>query len=206
MARSIAAGDDDAVTLCKTELALCDVLRGVEEDIGRGELLAHSGNYAPGERQLTPGILVGGETDDRNGGTDARYHSRSHTRQRAGNDGLGIDVDSHTAGGVRDRVGHIADLEIEGIEALLIVDARLGGLGDLCHCCYRLNGVLTCRGLAREHYRAGAVINGVGDVGYLGSRGSGVGDHRLEHLGGGDNALAEHTALGDELFSPDQGL
>ena len=63
----IATRDDDAVALLEGEDILGDLLRGVEKDVGRGELLAHSGDDAPGEGEPTPGFLVGRQTDDRHG-------------------------------------------------------------------------------------------------------------------------------------------
>ena len=51
-----------------------------------------------------------------------------------------------------------------------------------------------------RHDGAGAVVDGVGHVGNLRAGGAHVVDHAFEHLRGGDDALAQHAALGDELF------
>ena len=101
---------------------------------------------------------------------------------------------------MRDRVGHISYLEIRAVEALLIIDVPFGSLCDLRHRLNRLHGIFACGSLAREHNCAGAVVNCVCNIRDLGSGRTGVGYHRLKHLGRGDNALAEHTALGDKLL------
>ena len=72
----------------------------------------------------------------------------------------------------------------------LVVDIRLGALGDLGHGAQGLHGVGAGSGLARQHDGRGAVIDGVGHVRDLGAGGAGVADHAVQHLGGGDNGLA----------------
>ena len=69
--RGVIARDDDAILFCQAQLAAGDLLCSVEEDVGGGELLAHSGDNAPGERKLAPGSLVGGETYNVNGRAEA---------------------------------------------------------------------------------------------------------------------------------------
>ena len=67
----VAAGDDDAVALTQGEDVLCDLLGGVEEDVGRGKLLAHRRDNAPGERKSAPGAFIGCKTNNGSGRTVA---------------------------------------------------------------------------------------------------------------------------------------
>ena len=60
MTHRVTAREHDAVALLEIELLGDDLLCGVEEHVGRGELLAHRGDDAPGECQLAPGALAGG--------------------------------------------------------------------------------------------------------------------------------------------------
>ena len=99
-----------------------------------------------------------------------------------------------------DGVERVVDLKLRLGEALGIVDVRLGILGDAGHGAQRLDGVLARGRLAGEHDGARAVIDGVGDVSDLGAGGADVVRHALEHLGRGDDALAEQAALADELL------
>ena len=70
-------------------------------------------------------------------------------------------------------------------------DLVFGFDDDLGHHGDGFDGVLAGGGLAGEHDGVGAVVDGVGDVGGFGAGGARVFDHRLEHLGGGDDGLAE---------------
>ena len=66
---------------------------------------------------------------------------------------------------------------------------------------YGLYGILACGALAREHNSRCTVVNGVRDVGDLGTGRADVGGHAVEHLGGGDDILAgEHTLADDHLL------
>ena len=100
MSRSVSARDDYSVIFVQSQLSGGDLFSGVEKNVGGGEGLAHSGNNAPGHSQLSPGVFVGGETDDRYWGAESGYHSCCHSRKGAGDDSLSFDVDSHTAGGM----------------------------------------------------------------------------------------------------------
>ena len=186
--------------MLEREHLLCHLLGSIEKHIGGGEFLTHYRGYAPGERETAPGALIGGKAYDGHGRTEAGDHTRGHTRERAGDNRLCADIDSHTAGGVGDGVNGVLDVELVGIEALVVVYALLGGLGNTRHNFKGAHGVFARGGLAREHYRAGSVIDRVGNIGYLCSCGAGVVYHGLQHLGSGDNALAEQTALGNKLF------
>ena len=56
------------------------------------------------------------------------------------------------------------------------------------------------RGFSGEHDRVAAVENGVGDVGGLRARGTGIVDHAFQHLGGGDDRFADEIAGPDDAF------
>ena len=72
----------------------------------------------------------------------------------------------------------------------------LGFDDDAGHHGDRFNRVLAHGRFAGEHDGVGAVVNGVGHVGDLGARGARVLDHRLEHLRGGDDRLADTRRRG----------
>lgn len=67
----ISARYDYFVSVLKIKSCGGNFFCGIEEDVGGGELLAHSGDNAPGERKLAPGSLVGGETYNVNGRAEA---------------------------------------------------------------------------------------------------------------------------------------
>src|SRR6266567_1541810 len=74
------------------------------------------------------------------------------------------------------------------------------GLGDdLGHHGYGFNGVFAGGGLAGEHDGVGAVVDGVGYVGGLGSGGARVLDHGLEHLGRRDDGSAVFGGAADDV-------
>ncbi len=98
------------------------------------------------------------------------------------------------------RVHVVADFEFRGVKALFIVDILLGFQDDFRHRFGRQNGIFARRGFSREHDGARAVVYGVGNVRNLGSRRTGVVNHGFQHLGGGDDAFSEHTALGNQFF------
>ena len=66
---------------------------------------------------------------------------------------------------------------------------RLGRLSDGGHGLEGCHRILARGGLAGEHHCAGAVVDRVGHIGDLGTGGAGVGDHGIQHLGGGDADL-----------------
>src|SRR5580765_7674120 len=73
---------------------------------------------------------------------------------------------------------------------LEIAGVRFGFHHDARHDGNRFARILSAGGFAGEHDRVGSVKNCVGNVTGLGARGARVFDHRLEHLGGGDDGLA----------------
>ena len=86
------------------------------------------------------------------------------------------------------------------MEALGIVNVAFGLLGDLCHCGYSFDRIFAHCRLARKHDGAGAVVNGVGNVGYLGSCRARIVYHRLKHFCRGDHALSAEATGGYHHF------
>ena len=76
----------------------------------------------------------------------------------------------------------------------------LGGLGNRSHGLQRLDGVLARGGFTGEHDRAGAVVDGVGHVGDLGTGRAGVDDHGIQHLGSGNADLTGAHGAVDQVL------
>ena len=55
--------------------------------------------------------------------------------------------------------------------------------------------VLACGGFSGKHDGIGAFENGIGDIGDLGARREGIGDHALQHVSGDDDGLHRADAL-----------
>jgi hypothetical protein len=75
---------------------------------------------------------------------------------------------------------------------------RFGFFGELDNLVHHTHGLVRespDRRLAREHDEVGAVDDGIGDIGHLGTRGSGVLRHMFEHLGRGNHELFRCIAL-----------
>ena len=95
---------------------------------------------------------------------------------------------------MRDRVDLILYLEFSGVEKLGVIDGALCLFGYFCHCRDSLDRIFAHCRFAREHDGARAVIDGVGNVGYLRTRRARVVDHGFKHFGRRYDALAAKTA------------
>ena len=73
---------------------------------------------------------------------------------------------------------------------------ELGFGDDAGHHGDGFDGILADGRFAGEHDGVGAVVDGVGHVGDFGAGGARILDHRLEHLGGGDDRLASTRRRG----------
>ena len=82
----------------------------------------------------------------------------------------------------------------------LVVGGGLGPFAQVRHGLDHQDRVVPDGGLGRQHHCGGAVEHGVGDVGGLGPGGRRRVDHRLEHLGGGDDRDTERHASADDLL------
>lgn len=195
-----AAGHYDIVARLKIERVLCDLLRMIEKNIGRIEFLAEHGHNAPGERELVPHSPVRRHTDYVRRRSETRYHANRHAGDRCYNNSFCVYVNSHSAGCVGNSVDAVLYLEIVVAETLCIVYVLLGLLNYLGHRANGLDGVFARRRFTREHNRARAVIDRIGDIRDLRPGRAWIGYHRFEHLRCSDNALAEQTAFSDYIF------
>ena len=99
--------------------------------------------------------------------------------------------------------GGIADADLAGVlgqsgEAGVVF--LLGALSNGRHGLEGLHGVSACSGLTGQHDGRGAVVDGVCHVGDLGAGGAGVHDHAVQHLGSGDDGLAEGEGTFDDIL------
>ena len=85
------------------------------------------------------------------------------------------------------------------IEVVLAHFVAFGLLGNGGHGLHRLEGIFARGRFAAEHEGIGAIVDGVGDVGDLCSRGTRVVDHRVKHLRGHDHRFFLHHTLVNDL-------
>lgn len=83
------------------------------------------------------------------------------------------------------------------VECVDIWNGNLGEQASLVHHGDGLLGVVTLGGLSGQHDTVGAVQDCVTDIGNLGAGWARVVGHALQHLGGANDGLAGHVALGD---------
>ena len=86
------------------------------------------------------------------------------------------------------------------VDQALEVGVGLRRLGNGSHRFQRFHRVFAGGRLARKHDRAGAVVDGVGHVGDLGTGGAGVVHHGIQHLRGGDADLARAHRAVDQML------
>ena len=145
-----------------------------------------------------PRFFVYRKSDNIDRRAETRDHARGHAGYRAYDDSLSADIHRHAADRVRDSIYLVANTKCRIVKALAVAYALLGRLGYFRHSCNGQHGVLACRSFAGEHDSTRTVVYRICNVGYLRSRRAGIVYHRLEHLGRGDNALAEQAALCDK--------
>lgn len=127
------------------------------------------------------GLAGGGENEDGSGVKVKGGADRGH--------GAGLDNGDGA-------LGQAAKL----LEVADVGDGVLGLKNGLAHLTDGLGGVSTLGGLTRKHDAVSTIGNSVTDIADLGSGGSGVLDHGLEHLGSADDGLAGNVAHGDDLL------
>ena len=166
----------------------------------------HQGGDAPAQGQLTLHLLLHDAGDDGLLRAVLAQQAGSGAGLGHGDDGSGVHVLGGQAGGVSGSVGN-ADLAGVGLHqtAAQVVTLLLGALGDGGHGLQCLHGVSTGSGLTGQHNSRGAVVDGVCHVRDLSTGGAGVHHHAVQHLGSGDDGLAEgEGAVDDGLLDAGQ--
>ena len=87
---------------------------------------------------------------------------------------------------------------MRGIDHLTVLWIRFCLLDDPVHHAHRLDRILARGGFGRQHDRIGAVVDGGGDVGGFRACRHGARNHRLKHLRGHDDGLADSPAAADD--------
>ena len=164
--------------------------------------------HAPGDGKLPPGGLILAQSHDGAGRAEAGNDFGGVARPGGRQDGRGVQIHGCQTAGVSDCV---TDTGYHGQQAALpeaapIVDSLLRGGDGVNHSGQGLNGVLAGGRLAGEHDAGGAVEHGVGHVGHLGPGGTGIADHGVQHLGGGDDRQAGPDGGLDHLLLEDGHL
>lgn len=146
---------------------------------------------AVGEGEFADGSVGGGVGDDGGAAAVGGADLGGVAGAGAGDDDFGSDASGDFNGGFGDVVA--------GHEVGALLNNGEGDTGGFFLCFYFLgyighgldgfDGVFAVGGFAAEHECVGAVVDGVGDIGYFGSSGTGIVDHGVEHLGGGDDGF-----------------
>ena len=89
---------------------------------------------------------------------------------------------------------------VEDAELLVIGNISFCTDGDLYHGAESFHRVFAGSGLAGKHDGAGSLIDRIGNVRCLRTGGTGILDHGIQHLCGGDNLFACGIYLVDDLF------
>ena len=199
-AHGYAGGDHHQIAVLDKPRLLRCVNGGMHQLVGAVRPLHHDGDKTPVQRHLAADLGIQQQRHHRGLRTEPADHLGGDAPLTDGEDGVGADVRRRGAGGVGGGSRH-GQMSAGGRHRPAgAVDVALGLAGDGVHGLYRLHRVLARRRLAGEHNGAGAVVNGVGHVGDLGTGGPGIFDHGVQHLGGGDDRLAAGHALGDHIL------
>src|SRR5437879_3591994 len=184
------------------DTAADQVLLGHDDHLlSRAGLAAAHGMDTPVEVHAVDDRFDMGKGVDRGGRTVLRNHAGGVA---------GFSEDGNGAHGeILGRVGDgLANGFGDGESAALAAAAARTEVGDVAfgfdydarHDLNRLARILAAGGFSGEHDRVGAIKDGVGDVAGFGARGTRVFDHRLEHLGGGDDGLAPGGGATDHVL------
>ena len=117
-----------------------------------------------------------------------------------GRQGRGLKRDGNVAG----RAGHSVGLGITSVGGDAPVEppgaGLFGLLGDIGHSAHRPGRIAADCGFFGQHDRIAAVQHGVGHIGDFGAGGAGRGDHRDQHMGGGNDRLGLLVGLPDQAL------
>ena len=198
-----AGADDDAFGDADEAGADGDFDGVLDHHVGVAGDAAEDGGDAPLEGELALDGGVGGDGDDDLLGTEGADDAGGVAVEGGGDDGAGADVFGEFVGAVGDGAAEVGAGGVGGVAGAHVLDVFggvFGGAGDEGHGADGFDGVFAAGGLAGEHEGVGAVEDGVGDVGEFGAGGARIDDHRVEHLGGGDDGFAGLAAAADDGF------
>src|SRR5580700_6497637 len=208
-AGGLARAGDYAEDVAGFEQAAADeILLGHGDHLFGGmRLTAADGMHSPVEVHAVHDGLGVGEGEDGDFGAVFRNHA-------GGVAGLGEDGDG-AHGQIFGGVGNgFADGFGDGESAMLAAAAVLhevahvafGFDDDARHDGNGFAGILAAGGFGGEHDGVSAVEDGVGYVAGFGARGARVFDHRLEHLGCGDDRFAPGGGAADHMLLNDRNF
>ena len=161
---------------------------------------------------LASGGGTAGENDNRHLGAELGNLSSGSASLGGNNDGLGVDVNGGLDGRGGDglRGGKVAVTAESGVTDGLIKSIEIDGtLGLDTGTGHDGNGGVGERavgGLTGKHHTVSTVKNSVGNIRALGTSRARVGNHRLKHLGGGNDGLASNVSLADHVLLGEENL
>ena len=197
----VAAGDDHAVALgqqAQPEQVAQGAARGFAGALAGAvevdrEHVAHQG-HAPA------GAIVAGQAVDRHLGPEARQEAGRAAGFGQRDDAAHVDVFGQEHAGHGDGLVGAFEPALRLLEVGVVVELALGAKADAHHGLDRLHRVAARGRFGREHHRVGAVDDRVGHVQHLGAGRDRVVDHRLQHLGGGDDDAVVLERGADDLL------
>ena len=159
------------------------------------------GNYSVAEIEPALQFLLVADGKHGCGATEGCKVAGSQSRCTVGDDTLHAHRLCGFDGAVGEELPHCA-VGRHGYDDVVLPHLVLLSLfGYLRHGAHSLDGVVARCCLATEHESVSAIVDGIGDVGHLGTGGAGVVYHRVEHLRGYDygflcpHAFAYYAAL-----------
>jgi len=202
---------DDRTGLAHVDSVLELSLSVLEPRVARGvETLSHEhGVDTARDGGLTGSDRVGGHADDRARRTVLGHEASSAAGDGEDEDSLEVAGEGSVDGGTGKSLGGLVHLGVDvgdGAEVGVVRDGGLGFLADDVHHGDGLSGVVTLGGLTGEHDAVSAIHDSVGYIRDFGAGGTRVVGHRLEHLRGADDGLAEDVALGDDHLLSEEDL
>ena len=193
-------GDDHQIAVADKARLLRRLHRQLHQLVGALGTGHGDGLHAPVKGHLALHLLLQQQGYHRGLRTEGADHLGGDARLTHRQDGVGTDILGSGAGGVGRGGGDVHAVAAPQSQQSGIVCVGFGFPGDGVHGLHRLHRVPARRRLAGEHDGAGAVVDGVGHVGDLGTGGPGVLDHGVQHLGGSNHRLPGGHALGDHIL------
>ena len=196
-----AGSDHDQISLLD-QTGLHSGLDGKLHQFIRAAGIGHGqGFHTPVQCHLPLHLRIQQQRHHRGAGPEAADHLSGHASLADGEDGIGANVHGRGAGGVgrggRDGKTVLAH-HLHGPHRRVHIGLSLAGNG--IHRPHSLYGILARSRLAGEHDGRGSIINGVGHVGDLRPGGTGIFNHGVQHLGGGNDRLAAGHTFGNHIL------